>query len=272
MSINKAGLSGNDLRAIELLLSRSSHDPPELEDVWHLVDSVWDEIGCENRTIDWRKVAEYYRHPVWILNGLFIEQHDISMQHRHAMSDWITTNKFEDILDYGGGFGTLARLIADKDDSIVIDIYEPHPSDFSLSRTIHYSNIHFVDSINKSYDCLIAVDVLEHLGDPLKTFSEMIAHVREGGYLLMANNFYPVIKCHLPTTFHLRYSFNIFAGFMGLAAVGKCEGSHATIYKKTKSFSIDWRKIRLLEHISKIIFPIISLPHYICSYIYGAVK
>jgi len=191
------------LEAIESMLSQYPNNPPQVADMWQMMDNVRDKIGCDNKALDWDTVNEFYSHPVWLLNGLFIEQHELSMQHRDAISDWIVNKKFKNVLDFGGGFGTLARLIAGKDPTISVDIYEPHPSEYALLRAAEYSNIHFINAIDRKYDCLVSTDVLEHVPDPLQLFSEMIENVKIDGYIIIANNFYPVIKCHLPSTFHL---------------------------------------------------------------------
>ncbi|MFV9931191.1 MAG: hypothetical protein AB8V03_05580 [Francisella endosymbiont of Hyalomma asiaticum] len=62
----------------------------------------------DNKHFDWDKISKF----VWLLNGLFIEQHEESM--RYSISNWIVQSKFKNILDYRLGFGTLARLIAQK--------------------------------------------------------------------------------------------------------------------------------------------------------------
>ena len=254
-------MSEKDLKSIELMLSQSIHNPPHLEDMWQLMDNVWDEIGCNNEDPDWDKVSKFYAHPVWLLNGIFIEQDNLSMQHRNAISDWIVKNNFKNVLDYGGGFGTLAQSITKKDSNISVDIYEPYPTEYALLRAKDYSNIHFISNIDEKYDCLVSTDVLEHVLDPLKLFSEMIVNVKVDGYLIIANNFYPVIKCHLPSTFHFRYTFRIFAHIMGLHAVGPCEGSHATIYQKKKDIVFDWQRIRKYEQISGMMYPILNYVH-----------
>ena len=261
MKFDKKDLSSRDLKAIESMLSQSPNNPPQLDDVWQLMDNVWNEIGCDNKALDWGMINEFYSHPVWLLNGLFIEQHELSMQHRDAISDWIVNKRFKNVLDYGGGFGTLARLIARKDSNISVDIYEPYPGEYALLRAKDYSNIYFIDNIDKKYDCLVSTDVLEHVPDPLKLFSEMVGNVKMDGYLIIANNFYPVIKCHLPSTFHLRYTFRIFAHIMGLHIAGPCDGSHATIYQKKKDIAFNWRRIRKYEWISRMIFPFLDIAH-----------
>jgi len=165
---------------------------------------------------------------------------------------------FNNVVDYGGGFGTLARLIAEKDNQINVDIYEPHPSEFGLKRASQFDNINMVDKLGYNYEVLVSTDVLEHVPDPLNDFSQMIDSVQEGGYLIIANCFYPVIKCHLPQDFHFRYTFNIFARLMGLEVQGVLKGSHATIFKKNKVKIVNWKIVRAVEYISKVAFPIIE--------------
>ena len=113
----------------------------------------------------------------------------------------------------------------------------------------------YVSTLEQSYDCLVSTDVLEHVVDPLDLFAKMIDRVKEGGFLLIANHFYPSVKCHLPATFHFRYTFNQFAEKMGLKTIGMCEESHATIYKKNQSKKLDWKQLRKLEKRSQFWFP-----------------
>lgn len=200
---------------ISRLLSVPQNDRTDLEQMWFLMDKVWEDYGCDNRRLDWNQIGKFYSHPVWLLNGLFIEQHDLSMQQRDAISDWIVNREIKSVVDYGGGFGTIAKLIAEKDPLCKIDIYEPHPSEFAINRLKKFENINIVDKLNK-YDCLISTDVLEHVHQPLSTLSEMIKSVNVQGYLINANNFTPVIQCHLPHTFHLKYTFDFFAKRLGL--------------------------------------------------------
>jgi len=247
-------------RAIEL----GAAVPSTLEGIWHRMDMVWDELGCDNRKPDWSKIDKFYRHPVWILNGLFIEQHDLSMQHRHVISNWICSNReklgINKVVDYGGGIGTLAKLIAQKDPGMKVDILEPYLKDFATTSFASSPSIHWVDSLNIKYDCLVCTDVLEHVQDPLSTFAEMISCVRLKGYLIVANNFNPVIKCHLPGNFHLRYTFRIFARLMGLKYIGWCHGSHARVYRKA-SDALNRKRLKPVEKISILLFPYLNTVH-----------
>jgi len=260
IDVGNINLTLTEKEEIEKLLKRQNLDiKDDLEQIWYLMDLVWEDLGCDNKHLNWGKISKFYSHPLWLLNGLFIEQHTVSMKHRHAISDWIIAKNFKKILDYGGGFGTLARLIAQKKPQLKIFIYEPHPSDFGLKIIKEFKNIHVINKIEERYDCLVSTSVLEHLPDPLNEFEKMIKCVEINGYLLIANDFYPVIKCHLPQTFHLRYSFNLFARMMGLKIVGLLEESPAIIYKKTQEIKPNWGKIRFFEKLSKTLFPVIEV-------------
>jgi SAM-dependent methyltransferase len=248
-------ISPEELSIIHCLAPKFPEQFLSLQELWSLMDKVWDEMGCDNTELDLEKISDYYRHPIWLLNGVFTEYHDVSLQHRHAISDWVSQQYPNKVLDFGGGFGTLARMIADKSPQTTINIYEPYPSKTALERCQSYDRVVFVDQLNGGYDCLISTDVLEHVPEPLDLFAKMIETVRVNGYLVIANHFYPSIKCHLPSTFHLRYSFDKFAIFMGLEVLGPCAGSHATIYQKIKQDSFDWQRIHRMESISKWLFP-----------------
>lgn len=265
MEINNIGLLDQEVQEIRKLLLKSLHNPPQLEDLWKAMDEVWDKIGCTNKKVNCKenhkRIELFYKHPVWILNGLFIEQDELSMQHRQIISSWIDSNKSDisSVLDYGGGFGTLARLIAKKDGDLDVDIYEPHPTKLALEKLKAYSNVCFVSSLTKEYDCIVCTDVLEHVPDPLGLFAEMIQSVKVNKYLVIANCFYPVIKCHLPTTFHLRYTFNYFARLMGLQVLGSCKSSHATLYKKIVDKPFGWKRLRTLEKLSKVSYRLLRI-------------
>jgi 2-polyprenyl-6-hydroxyphenyl methylase/3-demethylubiquinone-9 3-methyltransferase len=231
--------------------------------MWKLMDDVWDDLGCCNINVDAQKIGNYYNHPIWLLYGFFVDEHELALEHRRAIVNWLCfrRDKIATILDYGGGFGTLARMIAKRDANFKIDIYEPHPTSIAIIKAKEYVNISYVDSIKIRYDCLITLDVIEHCIDPLTVFSEMIETVKINGFLLIANNFSPCIKCHLPSTFHLRYTFNLFTKLMGLKFSGPCQGSHVRIFQKISENTADHNKIVQLEKLSKILFPMFSTAH-----------
>lgn len=227
-----------------------------LEKLWTLMDQVWDNMGCSNTKLDSDKISAYYQHPVWTLNGFFIEHHEPSLQHRYAIANWIAKNDITTVLDFGGGFGSLARIVSSKDENIAISIYEPYPSKTAQALCENYPSVNFVSEIQLEYDCLVSTDVLEHVPDPLQLLAKMIDSVRVNGHLVIANHFFPSIKCHLPSTFHLRYSFDNFAALMGLQKVCTLEDNQASVYQKVNSHNLDWPKIRYREKISKRLFPV----------------
>ena len=247
---------------LERLLSSCPQNSPSLEQLWQMMDDVWDRLGCDNQNIDWDKVSAFYNHPVWILNGLFVEQDEQSIRNRQCISDWIKSHRqaIRHVVDYGGGMGVLAKLIAETNPDLKIDLYEPYPTEVAIRKLADYP-IQFVDRLqDRAYDCLVSTDVLEHVPDPLALLAEMIATVRPDGYLIIANCFNPVIKCHLPQTFHLRYTFKLFTRLMGLKSLGHCYKSHATVYVKREK-TPNWQQIRQTEAISKAIFPALNLLH-----------
>lgn len=257
IDLTDKNLSHFEKNEIENLLARENKAiSSDLNQMWYLMDLIWDDFGCDNKKLNWDHIDKFYKHPVWLLNGLFIEEDPVSTGHRRAITDWVTAKGCNNVVDYGGGFGTLARMIAGENPGIRVTIYEPHPSQFAIDRSMELENIKLTGTLQSGYDCLISTDVLEHVPDPLQNFSDMIGSVKDGGYLIIANAFFPMIKCHLPQTFHFRHSFNLFARLMGLEVMGKLAGSHATIYRKVGSKKVNWPAIRFLEQLSRVLSPV----------------
>jgi 2-polyprenyl-3-methyl-5-hydroxy-6-metoxy-1,4-benzoquinol methylase len=261
------GISPEQQNVIETLLAESPHAPAVTqEDIWFLMDRTWDRLDCDHNHPTRPNITAFYRHPVWILNGLFIEQDPVSMGHRHAICDWLVKrfgNRIDcRILDYGGGFGTMARLVAEANAAWKIDIFDPHPSDSAVRKSAAFPGIRFVRDVKNVYDGLLCIDVLEHVPDPIRTLSQMVRRVRPGGYLLIANFFHPVIKCHLPQTFHLRYTFVVFCYLLGLRYLGSCPGSHAAIYRKTRNRPFPARnRLTAATRVSRGVYPLLNVLH-----------
>jgi SAM-dependent methyltransferase len=248
-------LTAQEQDSIEQMLSRVGLDP-SLEQLWDQMDLAWQQCGCHNRHPNPDKLASFYRHPIWLLNGMFIEQHAESMGHRQAITSAVSALDPKQVLDFGGGFGTLARLLAAALPQAEIAICEPYPPRHGIESCNSFANIRFVSELSRqSVDVLVSTDVLEHVPDPLTLLAAMVDAVRPGGHLLIANCFYPAILCHLPCTFHLRYSFNSFCRGLGLEVCSPCEGSHATLYKRVHLVEPDWRRLRVMERCSQLLFP-----------------
>lgn len=188
---------------------------PNLEQLWALMDEQWQILGCDPCVMDSRTSA-YYTHPVWLLNGLFIEQHAESLDNRAQFKDWVVRQTPQRVAEFGGGFGGLARMIGTDLPIATIEIIEPHPTPIGVARAERTSNVSYRPEMVGDYDVLLATDVFEHLPDPLQVVFETVQHLRIGGRYLIANCFFPVIRCHLPQVFHFRYSWNAALDAMGL--------------------------------------------------------
>jgi len=245
----------SELTELKRLMSLTSDNQISLSEIWFLMDVVWDEMECDNKKLDPNKISQYYSHSVWLLNGLFIENHDISLQHRRAIVSWISNHSVSRVLDFGGGVGTLARMLSEDQPSLDIEVYEPFPSQYALKKSSGFKNIKFINEPSSQYDCIICTDVLEHVPDPLQLLADMVKFTKVNGYLLIANHFFPCIKCHLPCTFHFRYTFDQFTDIMGLEKIGQIQKNYISIYQKIPAKSdFDWPKIRRNELKSKALF------------------
>ena len=170
------------------------------------------------------------------------------MDHRRAFAHVVSAFKPQQVLDVGGGFGTLARLISQESPDALINLFEPYPSQCMLHLCSDNARIKFVDQFDlDAYDILVCTDVLEHVPEPLDLLVKMIGSVRLGGHLLIANCFEPVIACHLPSTFHLRYSFDDFCSRLGLRKLDSIDLPYGSIYQKTHCISLEKDHLRRLE-------------------------
>jgi len=215
-------------------LARAPGIRPPLDELWQLMDDAWDELGLDNRRPDPELLGRFYRHPVWTLNGLYTEQDAESIRHRHAVADWLATSaggKDLRVLDVGGGFGMLARLISAR--GMPVHVLEPYPTELGKARLARLANARYVTDPEGAYDALVAMDVLEHVPDPAATLVAMVGWVRPQGSLVFQNHFAPCIKCHLPGNFHLNESFGQLARLCGLSPMGRVEGSYAFAWRKS---------------------------------------
>jgi SAM-dependent methyltransferase len=224
-------VSARDRAVIERLLEGLGTREPTLERMWLCIDSVWDDLGCNNEKIDNGRLGEFYGHPIWLLNGLFAEQHPQSVQNRIDIAGWIAAKKLRRMADFGGGFGTLARMTAEKCPEMEIDVIEPYPSAVAVDKCRLYPNISYKATFSGQYDLIVAMDVFEHVPDPLRLVHETAHNLKIGGIYLTANCFYPVIKCHLPRTFHFRRSWNLTMRMLKLRHIGSV--SYGSAFEKT---------------------------------------
>lgn len=251
-------LSAQDRQALDELQRKLPPGPTQLADIWSLMDAVWLDLGCDRHHPNQANLERFYRHPVWLLNGLFTEQDPQSMGHRKAISAWIAHHVQGAVLDYGGGYGALAAQVAARAPQLRVDILEPYPHPAALKRLASLGSVRHIAHPAGPYDAVVALDVLEHVTDPLALLATMVEPVRPGGALIIANHFYPSIRCHLPATFHLRHTFKYCARVMGLRVVGPCPGSPALIYRKVHAGPPRQRRRRVMERLSRVVGPVIN--------------
>jgi 2-polyprenyl-3-methyl-5-hydroxy-6-metoxy-1,4-benzoquinol methylase len=233
---------------------------PTVEWVWEEMDRVWRQLGLDNsRPLVDQPIADFYKHPVWLMNGVFTALDPVSASHREAIARSLVESEAKLIADFGGGFGELARAVSRIVPAAKVSIIEPYPSRTGLELIQREPRIQFVSTVSAdSCDAIVAQDVLEHVADPVGLASEIADSVRKGGIVIFANCFYPVIQCHLPSTFHLRHTFPMVMKALGLRYVGTVDGaSHAQVFERAGH--LDLRRARSAERISRILGPIVNL-------------
>lgn len=235
---------------------RLTGSPISLEEIWALMDLAW--ARTRARPDDAQSMERFYSHPVWTLNGIFTETDEASVENRKKFSEAIAKNSPKRIADYGGGFGALSRLLASELPNSIIEIIEPYPSQLARILCEKYKNIIFASQLSGKYDVIIAIDVLEHVNTPLSLAYYFGQHLSQDGYIFLGNCFYPVIKCHLPSTFYLRHTF----GFL-MKKMGFIQGEKV-LYAETFRAGAKLRppqKIRLWIAAAKIFFLIKNIYH-----------
>ena len=236
-------------------------EKPNVNWIWNEMNFVWRNLELNNEIplyLQQEKINLFYSHPIWLVNGIFTASDSDSVKHRSAIANEIRKFKLSRIADYGGGFGELALLISQRQPEVLITIVEKYPSELALNRIKSYPNISFKNDLyHNNFDLIILQDILEHLDDPIEVIYLVASHLRNGGYILCANCFHPVIDCHLPKTFHLRHTFPLIMRVIGFRQICKIsDASHASLYYLVKINNI--KLVRVFEFISKIIGPVIN--------------
>jgi len=255
----EADIPGTAKSEIKRLIQNIDSDLSPLEQMWSMMDTVWREYDCDNKSPTPEKLALFYSHPVWLLNGFFIESDPTSMGHRKSIADWVEEKQkngdIESLMDFG-----LALEIAKRSHDLKVVIYEPFPSQFALKRVSQFHNISWSTLLpHDTFSCLVCTDVLEHYEKPLILLNSMISALSPEGYIIIANNFTPCIECHLPGTFYLKRTFKYAARALGLQYIGPCNGSHAHIFQKNiRKWPAPIKSTEKLELICRGLAPMID--------------
>ena len=229
-----------------------------VSEVWRLMDEEWDRNGAGYAPADRAALDSFYRSPVWLLNGLFTESDAESIAHREAIARFVASLDPATVVDYGGGFGSLSRRLAEILPSASVTLVEPFPTELARACSRRFANLSFAAQVTTGADVAVAQDVLEHVTDPLALFGELLGALRPGGTLVTANCFQPLIKCHYPGALHFQYTFRRIAPLLGCRFAGRVLGApHAEIYVKTAARPRT-RIARLVEGVSRALYPLLS--------------
>ena len=60
---------------------------PNLQWVCDELNRVWDDIGLNNKCLDNSKLIQYYKHPVWIMNGIYSAVDSESKRHTQWVAE-----------------------------------------------------------------------------------------------------------------------------------------------------------------------------------------
>lgn len=203
---------------------------PDLNELWGLIDETWVELGCDPYKIDGR-VKKFYKHPVWLVNGLFSDIDPLSIKFRKIFTSWVKAQAPKRVADFGGGFGALATFIGKALPNTHIEIIDPHPNP-AVKEYRLLKNVKFANHFSGKYDLIIATDVFEHVSDPITDLKKTGKYLHSGGWYLIANCFQPVIMCHLPQHFHLSGVWDYIMKAMGYEICEKV--SYGRAYRKIK--------------------------------------
>jgi len=261
MRLNTDIVAESERAGIDPLIDALPEEGPSLGDVWRLMDEAWDDIVGNGILPSPDAMDRFYRHPVWLLNGLYTEQDPVSQSHRKWIAGWLARQGrgVSRILDFGGGFGTLARMIVAMSPDLRVEIAEPFPFETARRLTRPFGNAVFVDGATGIYDALVCLDVLEHMPDPTATLMKLLGSLRPGGYLIAGNAFRPYVKCHLSRNLHLHFSFGVLAFLMGLSRMDHEAWRYLVVYRKQDSPLCSLSGLRRVEALSRRVAPVLEI-------------
>lgn len=239
-------------------LDRNLHRLSSLDAIWDAMDDEWRQLEAGFAPHQSDAVNRFYQSPVWLLNGLFTEMDPVSTTHRRSIADFVAAQVASRISDFGGGFGSLSRILVERLPGAQVTIVEPFPSRLGKGLAAKYPNLCYAPELPKSADIVIAQDVLEHVLDPLADFARLLDGACDQGIVITANCFLPVILCHYPESFHLHFGFAWVVRPLGCEFLKCIPGApHAHVFRKT-GVPPDWQNARRREAFSKAIFPMLK--------------
>lgn len=181
-------------------------------------------------------------------------------------------NKLKDgagILDYGCSTGRLLAPIAKRFACYGFEI-NPTAAKMAADKGIHIISLQDIRSKSLKFDCVVLVDVFEHLLDPIETLKELAVVLKPGGKLLVGTGNSDTPICRLdPSQFwyfriieHVcmlnRKHAEFLGGALNMTLAGWFECSHynssidARVYQRLRHFAY-WRYVRSPSVAQKLI-------------------
>jgi 2-polyprenyl-6-hydroxyphenyl methylase/3-demethylubiquinone-9 3-methyltransferase len=71
ISLDNYWLSIDEREALESLLAQAAQDI-SLKELYRIMDEIWPSYGCDPSCYDEKKYAQFYSHPILLLNGIFV--------------------------------------------------------------------------------------------------------------------------------------------------------------------------------------------------------
>lgn len=87
---------------------------------------------------------------------------------------------FGDVLDYGAGNGEYAERLRSKGASV--DCFEPNKDSKSFLKV---KGFNVIKKLEKKYDWIFMLDVIEHLIEPDKVLEQLSNHLKEDGKIII---------------------------------------------------------------------------------------
>jgi len=102
-----------------------------------------------------------------------------------ALMEKTIKEKDKKILDYGCGTGLLVSLL--RRDGYNIVGFDPYLEEGNQNKGL-FNKIN--DLPSRKFDCLVAVETIEHLKEPQKDIKEILSLIEENGFFVFSTQFY----------------------------------------------------------------------------------
>ena len=123
---------------------------PEIDYYRSWIDKVWTDMDMNKHNHDQTKLLDFYRHPIWIIVGVFSECKPNSVINRfnHSCCLGFIQKKDLMIFESGGGYGALARIILSRFGERIseYDIIEPYVNSLTNLLSEPFSNLSYLNS------------------------------------------------------------------------------------------------------------------------------